>query len=240
MGHGGEDGSGSEGEWEDEDDDEQYDCPIGCGEGCVLPLILSLESGNGEEAGAAGCLLEMVASEDYSFAPHMDELAQAIANAALGEGHTVMEDDARVLLLSMIPDLAEEAPQMLRSCALFATAVIPALVEACGQVDLDPAWCASDEPSDSTDDDTITSAASSALDMASISLGGGYILPIVAPFIQAGLAGADPAGKIGALMTITAIAEGAVKPLKSVLDDLVRAIVPCLLDEHPRVRHAAW
>ena len=126
----------------------------------------------------------------------------------------------------------------MRGCPLFATKVIPALVNACGAVDLDPEWAAAADAFEQ-DDTEVSVVAETSLDRISQALGGRYLLPIVGPIIGAALQCAEPGPRVAALTTVAAVAEGCADEMNSVLDSLVASTVPCLLNPHPRVRYTA-
>ncbi|CBY21088.1 unnamed protein product [Oikopleura dioica] len=153
-----------------------------------------------------------------------------------------VNEDIRTMAVESCVTLGESLPGQIRKKAPQA---IEKLCLVCLQmmmeIDDDPEWAAQTVPEDDDEDlPNVTVVGESSLDRIARSLGGNTVLKCIAPQIAEFLKPEKVwQEKRAALLALSAIAEGTAKSIKSILPDLVPAMLPYLQDDHPRVRHAA-
>jgi len=150
-----------------------------------------------------------------------------------------IENNWRHLALEAIVTFSETAPAMIRMHAKdYIPKIIQEMLVFMVDIEEDEEWSVSDELED-TDVDSNAVTGESSLDRFTCGLGGKAVLPHIISTIPPMLAHADWKYRHGALMAVSAIAEGCAKQMEPLLASVVDSIVPFLQDPHPRVRHAS-
>lgn len=208
-----------------------------CGEFCALKLVGMVYT-RPECANVAIAFLGANISEGEvaSVAAHRDQIIGFIADA-VHDGQNI-DAEVRLDFIDVLATLAESHPGVVRGSPATRDQAIPALIAAVGEADFDPAWCAA-KTAFEPDELDMPDRAGQVLDRLSVALESNYMVATAGPLIMAGLDSDELADKVGALATITSIAEGSAVALAHHLDSVVAAMVPLLADPHPRVRWGA-
>lgn len=168
-------------------------------------------------------------------APVLDMCLQLAENKSVEEDVRAMAVESCVTLGESLPGaIRKKVPEAIGKLCLVCLSLMQ-------EIDDDEDWPAKTVPEDDDDDlPNLTVIGESSLDRIARSLGGGTVLKAIAPRIAELLqAHRTWQEKRAALLALSAIAEGTVKSIKSILPQLVPAMLPFLQDPHPRVRHAA-
>ncbi|KAG2014934.1 RAN binding protein-like protein [Coprinopsis cinerea AmutBmut pab1-1] len=162
-----------------------------------------------------------------------------------GEGGNDEEEDERAGLrlaaLEFMVSLSEAKPSMVRKTEGWVDVIVRACLEGMGEFDEDEelsVWLQED-PSTSSDADSIPALYEQSLDRLACALGGKAVLPPAFKTIPSMLAAYDWRVRHAGLMAIAAISEGTGKVMQNELGKIVEMVVPMFRDSHPRVRYAA-
>jgi len=153
-----------------------------------------------------------------------------------------VDEDVRAMGVELCVTIGESLPGAVRKKVPKAIADLCLVcLKMMAEIDEDAEWGGKTVPEDDDEDlPQLTVVGESSLDRIARSLGGQTVLKAIAPKIAELL---NPASswqdKRAALLALSAIAEGTAKSIKSILPELVPAMLPFLQDPHPRVRHAA-
>eukprot|EP00117_Sycon_ciliatum_P045798 scpid19596/ scgid32881/ Importin-5; Importin subunit beta-3; Karyopherin beta-3; Ran-binding protein 5 len=154
-------------------------------------------------------------------------------------GTTDLEDKVRQLGLEIVVTLAEEAPAMIRKRAgNYLQNIVQQILSFMVDVEDDDNWADQDTP-DQGDETTNSVYGEAALDRLAMSLGGKCILPLVMVALGPMLASPKWEHRYGALLAVSAMAEGCHKQMLPHLQEILTRALPFLQDSHPRVRFSA-
>ena len=142
------------------------------------------------------------------------------------------------IALEVLMIICEERPQMARKFPDLVNLVFPMCLRMCTEIEDDPTWTQQDAE-DVQDDDDIAVIGEQSIDRMSNALGGATILPVAFKHIPAMIVSPEWQQRAAALVSIGALAEGALAEMKPSLSQMMSFIVPCLADPHPRVCYAA-
>jgi len=150
-----------------------------------------------------------------------------------------LEDDTHHMALELLISLCEQKPGMMKRIPKFLETMSTVIVKMMCSVEDDPDWHNGNEDSsevDITDNDV----GEETLDRFSIAIGGASLIPLffgsILPTLMQSQIWQE---RYTGLMVISIIAEGCEKQMKSILQDVVRNVLPFMKDSHPRVRWAA-
>jgi hypothetical protein len=182
------------------------------------------------------CMAEMAEIEPKFLRPVMPNVItqmMAIISAA------ALENDTRRLAVEVLIAICEEAPAMARKFPALPAQLIPQLIQFCAEIEDDPEWSKQDQD-DIADEDDNSTLGEQSLDRIACALGGNVVLPETFKYVPTLLGDKTSwQRRTAALSTVAAIAEGCLDQMRGHLAQVVDAVVPCLLDPHPRVRYAA-
>ncbi|KND04212.1 uncharacterized protein SPPG_01645 [Spizellomyces punctatus DAOM BR117] len=197
----------------------------------VLPALVDQDD---ELEKALGYIIELADVHPKSMRAVVPHLVQFTTQVMKNEEIDISQ---RQTALELLMTLAESAPAMMRKHAGFCQSLIPILLEWMGNLEDEEKWFTTDdiEDEDCESDDII---AGEALDRLARALGGKAVLPVTFSYIPTMLAAEDWRKRHGALMTISAIAEGCAKIMEAELARILDVIVPHFRDPHPRVQWA--
>ncbi|KJE88836.1 hypothetical protein CAOG_00415 [Capsaspora owczarzaki ATCC 30864] len=212
----------------------------------LLPLMLSVTSramASGDDATAGdviGCLIELAEHSPTSFRNCFAEVVNTLVAAA---GNTAqLEDGTRHLCVELLVTFAERHPGMCRRFEGFAGVVVPVLLQMMVEYDESEqaavAWAASNSEVAEDEDETAI-VGEQALDRIAVALGGKTLISAVLAPISQMLQSQDWRHRLGALMAISAIGEGAHGVLKQYLPEILTQVSHSLVDPNPRVRFGA-
>lgn len=181
-------------------------------------------------------LVNLVEIEPKFVRPNMPALTTQMMLIAKESG---LEDGTRRMALEVLVVVCEEAPAMARKFPTLVQQLVPLLISFCAEVDEDAEWAVQDQD-DIPEEDENSTVGEQSLDRVACALGGNVVLPEVFKVLPQLLADqAKWQNRAAALSTVAAIAEGCLEQLRAALEQVVKAVVPKLLDPHPRVRYAA-
>lgn len=152
-----------------------------------------------------------------------------------------LEEQTRSMAAEVLLTLAENAPGMMRKEPSFVISFLPACLRWVCLVEEDEDWYTSATPDDQ-DNEALHAIAEQALDRVARALGGKAILPITFQYLPKMLEAQGPESwnqRHGALITLSCIAEGCVRPMEKELGSVLNMVQPSFADPHPRVRWAA-
>lgn len=204
----------------------------------VLQVIMqACQSGSELEAREVlSAIVELAEIEPKFMRPNMPALTTQMMLIAKEAG---LDEGTRRLALEVLVVICEEAPAMARKFPALVQQLIPLLISFCAEIDEDATWSVQDQD-DIPEEDENSTVGEQSLDRVACALGGNVVLPEVFKVLPALLADqAKWQNRAAALSTVAAIAEGCLEQLRSALEQVVTAVVPKLLDPHPRVRYAA-
>ncbi|KAI8917831.1 hypothetical protein PhCBS80983_g00962 [Powellomyces hirtus] len=203
-----------------------------------LPQMLNILPALGAEERdletALGYLIELGDAHPKALRNVVPQLIQFTTELMKNEE---LEMSTRQTALEMMMTLAEAAPAMMRKHTQFCQTLVPILLEWMGHMEESESWFTSDDIDDD-DNEADDIIAGEALDRLARALGGKTVLPVTFSLIPAMLASEDWRKRHGALMTISAIAEGCAKIMEAELAKVLNLILPHLRDPHPRVQWA--
>ena len=152
---------------------------------------------------------------------------------------TDLDDKIRQLGLEIVLTLAEEAPTMIRKRASrFIQPIIQQVLAFLVDVEDEEDWAIQDTP-DLGDETANSVYGEGALDRLAMALGGKCVLPVVMAALGGMLSSPDWCHRYGALLALSALAEGCHKQMLPHLQDILLRTLPFLQDSHPRVRYSA-
>ncbi|KAJ3184924.1 hypothetical protein HDU85_001617 [Gaertneriomyces sp. JEL0708] len=202
----------------------------------MLAILPALSDNEEQLEKCLGYLIELGDIHPKLFRPVMPDLMQFTLQIMKNEE---LEDTTRQTALEVNLTLAEAAPGLFRKNPQGIAVLIPTLTEWMTHLEDDESWYTTDSVEDD-DNDADDIVGGEALDRLARALGGKAVLPIAFGMIPTMLSDAQNwAKRHGALMTISAIAEGCAKIMEAELQQILALIVPHLRDPHPRVRWAA-
>ncbi|RKP13549.1 armadillo-type protein [Piptocephalis cylindrospora] len=152
-----------------------------------------------------------------------------------------LEDQTRSMAAEVLLTLTENAPGMMRKEPSFVVSFLPACLRWVCLVEEDEDWYTT-ATLDNEDNEALNAIAEQALDRLARGLGGKAILPTAFQYIPKMLETQGPESwnqRHGALITLSCIAEGCVRPMEKELGSVLTMVQPAFADPHPRVRWAA-
>ncbi|XP_011405014.2 PREDICTED: importin-5 [Amphimedon queenslandica] len=167
--------------------------------------------------------------------PELVKLLELMAKLMQAE----VEDNWKQLSLEFVVTFAENGAAMLRKLDKFHSLIIELCLNFMVQIEDDDDWNTADELANDDDSSSMTVSGETALDRLANALGGKAVLPHIISIIPKMLTSADWKHRYGALMAVSAIAEGCEKQMTPILNDVITCVLPYCQDSHPRVRYAA-
>lgn len=211
----------------------------------LLPDLLNslpvfLDSGNDQALAAViDPLIELVDIAPKLFAKMFDDIIR-FCDYVIKDAN--ISSDARISALELISVFSERAPKMCSESDYYGTtAVFDCLLMISDIADDEDSiedWLEADDETPMYGEDK-SEQGRQCLDNLSLKLGGVYLVPYLFKYIEQMLVSNDWREVYGALMGLSAAAEGSSNVLENDLVKLVEMVVPMINHHHPRVQFAA-
>ncbi|CCK70392.1 importin PSE1 KNAG_0E01260 [Huiozyma naganishii CBS 8797] len=210
--------------------------------GILLPSLLNslpkFLDDNKDDALAAvlESLIELVELAPRLFKDMFDQIIQ-FCNILIK--NTDLETPARTTALELLTVFSENAPQMCKMNANYASSIVMNTLLMMTEISLDDDDAAEWKESDDTDDEEEVTYdhARQALDRVSLKLGGQYLAPTLFQFLQQMVTSNDWRARFAATMALSSAAEGCQDVLIGEIPKILDMVVPLIADPHPRVQY---
>ncbi|KAJ3166468.1 hypothetical protein HDU88_003336 [Geranomyces variabilis] len=202
--------------------------------GKMLSILPAVGSEERDLETALGYLIELADAHPTLLRGVLPQLIQFTTQLMVKEE---LEMSTRQTALELLMTLSEARPGMMRKDPTFCQTLIPILLSWMAHIEENESWFTSSDVDDD-DNEADDIIAGEALDRLARAIGGTTVLPITFQSIPPMLASGDWRQRHGAMMTISAIAEGCAKIMEQELAKVLELIMPHLRDPHPRVQWA--